>query len=269
MLTYATRDLGGRTLAFLDVGAGAPLVLLHAFPLNAAMWGPQLDHLPEGWRALAPDLRGFQHSRRGGAPPAVHVGDHAADVVALLEGEAGGAPAVIVGLSLGGYIAFECWRQRPDLIRGLVLADTRAEADTDEARHKRGEMQDVARAHGASAIADAMVPKLLGATSQTSEPHLTTEVRRRIEASSPDAIIDALQALATRPDSRPTLSSITCPTLVIVGEEDDLTPPAMAQTIADGIAGASLVTIPRAGHLSNLEQPDAFNAALHGFLRSL
>ncbi len=268
MLTYSTRDLGSRTLAFLDQGAGGPLLFIHGFPLAATMWLRQVEGVPDGWRALAPDLRGFQHSRRGGAPPARHVRDHAADLIDLLEAESAG-PAVLVGLSMGGYVALECWRQRPDLVRGLVLADTRAEADTDEARAKRREMQALAEAHGASAVADAMMPKLLGATTQTREPHLATEVRRLIEANPPDAIVDALEALATRPDSRDTLASITCPTLVLVGEEDELTPPTMAQTLADGIAGATLIRIPHAGHLSNLEQPEAFERALFGWVAGL
>jgi 3-oxoadipate enol-lactonase len=268
MATYGTRDLGDRTLAFLDHGTGHPVLFIHAFPLSAAMWQQQIERLPDGWRALAPDLRGFHHSRRGGAPPARHVRDHAADVLAVLQAEATG-PAVVVGLSMGGYIALECWRQRPDLIRGLVLADTRAEADTEEARAKRREMQHLVQTQGTAAVADAMLPKLLGPTTQTAEPHLATEVRRLIEGNTPDAVADALDALATRPDSRPLLASITCPALVIVGEEDELTPPAMAQTLAEGIPSAVLVQIGGAGHLSNLEQPDRFSEVLNGWLASL
>ncbi len=265
MQPYSRLDLAGHTLAWLDEGRGAPIVFLHAFPLNATMWRPQLEHLPAGWRGVAPDLRGFQHAWRDGASPARHVRDHAQDVFTLIDHLAA-APAVIVGLSMGGYVAFECWRQRPDAIAGLVLVDTRAEPDTDDARAKRRQMQHLVRTAGPSAVADAMLPSLLGASTQTTDPHRAVEVRRLIEANRADAVSDALEALASRPDSRPTLGGITCPTLVVVGEEDALTPVPMARTIASGIADATLVVLPRAGHLSSLEHPVAFDAALHGWL---
>jgi 3-oxoadipate enol-lactonase len=255
MADYRTLDLGDRTLAYLDEGSGATLVFLHAFPLNATMWRPQLDALPSGWRALAPDLRGFQHSTRAGAVPAHHVADHAADVLALL-----------AGLSMGGYVAFQCWRQRPDLIAGLVLADTRAEADTDESRAKRLAMRDTVHADGPRAVAEAKMPGLLGASTQTTDPHVAIVVQRMIESSTAAGIADALDTLRTRPDSRATLATITCPTLVVVGEEDGLTPPALSHAMADVLPGATLVAIPRAGHLSNLEHPLAFNDALQSWL---
>lgn len=265
MRTYQTADLGDRVVAYLDEGAGAPLVFIHAFPLNATMWAPQLDRLPPGWRALAPDLRGFQYSRHGGASPARHVSDYASDLLRLVAEVAAG-PAVLVGLSMGGYVAFECWRQRPDLVRALVLADTRAEADSDEARAKRRDMQALVRREGPPALAEAMLPTLLGAATQTAEPHRVVEVRKMIVGNTADAIVDALEALRTRPDSRETLPEITCPTLVVVGAEDTLTPPAMAEALAAGLSDVQQVTIPLAGHLSNIEQPDAFNAALFGWL---
>lgn len=154
----------GRSLCYLDQGEGRLLLLIHAFPLHAGMWSPQLRARPGGWRILAPDLSGFNRSPRSAAEPVRDVAGHAADVLHLVARAGGGAPAVIVGLSMGGYIAFECWRQRPDLVRGLVFADTRAEADTDEARQKRVAMQAQARESGVAAVADAMVPGLLGAT---------------------------------------------------------------------------------------------------------
>jgi pimeloyl-ACP methyl ester carboxylesterase len=265
MADYRTLDLGDRTIACLDEGSGAPLAFLHAFPLNATMWRSQLQALPPGWRAIAPDLRGFQHSRRDGAPPARHVADHAADVLDLL-GALRVGPVVLVGLSMGGYIAFECWRQRPDLIAGLVLADTRAEADSDEARARRVAMRETVQSGGPGAVAEAMLPGLLGASTQTSDPHVAVEVRGMIERTTADGIADALEVLRTRPDSRATLGTITSPTLIVVGAEDGLTPPALSQAMADAIPGATLVTIPRAGHLSNLEHPIAFNDALRSWL---
>lgn len=260
-------DLDGRTLAWLDQGHGPAIVFLHAFPLSAMMWRAQIEHPPEGWRAVAPDLRGFRHAWREGAAPACHVRDHADDVLALID-HLSVAPVVIVGLSMGGYVAFECWRRRPEAVAGLVLVDTRAEPDTDEARAKRRQMQSLVRTGGPSAVAEAMLPTLLGASTQTTDPHRVVEVRRLIEENRAGAIDDALETLGSRPDSRPTLGTISCPTLVIVGDEDVLTPLPMAQTMAAGIAGATLVTIERAGHLSSIEQSAAFDTALHGWLRA-
>lgn len=256
----------GRRLAYVDEGSGTPLVLVHAFPLHAGMWAPQLRARPKGWRLIAPDLSGFHRSPRSAEAPARHVRDHASDILALMAATTGRAPAVVAGVSMGGYIAFECWRQSPTLVRGLVLADTRADADTAEAQDKRRLMQAMAREEGVGAVADAMLPGLLGSTTQTTNPHVVEEVRALIEASTSDGVVDALEALRTRPDSRPTLPTITCPTLVVVGEEDALTPRPLAQVIADGVQDATLVTIPQAGHLASLEHPVAFSDALDRWL---
>lgn len=264
-----TREItvGSGPLSVTDLGEGAPVVFLHAFPLSARMWAPQMAALPAGWRGVAPDLRGFGRSR-GGRLPARHVRDHAADVLALVA-SLGAGPVVLVGLSMGGYIAFECWRQRPSAIRGLVLADTRAEADADDARARRVSLQARAAAEGTGAVIDAMLPVLLGATTRVADPHLAVRVREWAMETEATAVIDALEALRTRPDSRQTLPTITCPTQVIVGQEDTITPPEFARVIADGITGAGLVTIPLAGHLANVEQPEAFTAALASWLRAL
>jgi 3-oxoadipate enol-lactonase len=257
-------SLGATSLSITEAGQGAPIVFLHAFPLSARMWTPQLAALPAGWRGIAPDLRGFGRSPRGEAP-ARHVRDHAHDVIALVEALDAG-PVVIAGLSMGGYIAFECWRQRPAAIRALVLADTRAESDTDEARGRRVAMQQLAARDGVGAVVDAMLPSLLGATTQTDDPHLARQVRDWALEAPVEGVVDALEALRTRPDSRADLSTITCPTLVMVGDEDTLTPPAAARVMFEGIAGATWAGIPRAGHLANVEQPQPFTDALARFL---
>jgi 3-oxoadipate enol-lactonase len=264
-----TRDLrlGPTTLSITEAGEGTPIVFLHAFPLTARMWTAQLEALPAGWRGIAPDLRGFGKSPRT-ATPARHVRDHADDVLALVQ-ELGAGPAVLAGLSMGGYIAFECWRRQPTAIRALVFADTRAEADTDEGRARRVALQDVAAREGTGAVLNAMLPGLLGATTHTSNPHLAVEVRRWAAETEAEGVIDALEALRTRPDSRATLPTIDCPTLVVVGEEDTLTPPALSRVIADGINGARLVQLPQAGHLSNVEQSDAFSSALTNWLHDI
>ncbi len=243
------------------------LVLLHAFPLSARLWEPQYALADAGWRVVMPQLRGFDCTTPDGAD--VHsVDDYANDVADLmqtLELER----AVIGGLSLGGYVAFALYRQAPALFQALILADTRAEADSAEARINRTRLIDVVRTRGAAAVADEMVPKLLGATSQSARPELLDRVRSLILGNPPSAIEGALTAMMARPDSTMLLPSITVPTLVVVGDEDLLTPRALSTAMASLLPIAELAVLPQAGHLSNLEQPDAFNAALLRFLDRL
>mgnify|MGYP002785455122 CR=1 FL=1 len=243
------------------------LVLIHAFPVNARFWEAQLGLANEGWHVLAPHLRGFGEAE-GGTAADTRIDDYASDVEALLA-ERGVGSAVIGGLSTRGYTAFALYRRAPQLVRGLILADTRAEADPPGARPNRLRLIDAARVGGVSAVADEMVPKLLGATTHARRPDVVAAVRALIGESHADAPIGALHALMTRPDSTPLLGSITVPTLVIVGDEDELTPPALSEKIARGIPGAQLVTIPGAGHFPNLERPEAFNAAVVAFLSRL
>jgi pimeloyl-ACP methyl ester carboxylesterase len=244
-----------RSLRYLESGEGKPLVLLHAFPLSADQWLPQLHRVPKGWRFIAPDLRGFR-----GAGPAfedpglgnLSIDDYADDVIQLmihLEVER----AVVCGVSMGGYVAFGMLRRAPRRVAGLVLANTRSTADTAEGRAGRDRMIDLARE---------MVPKLLGATSKANQPDLEDAVRRLIEMNSSDGIVSALQALKGRPDSTPLLSTISCPTLVLSGDEDVIIPAAEAEAMHRAIAGSSLAVLPKIGHLSNLEAPALFNKAL-------
>jgi len=258
---------GELTVSVTDRGQGPPLLLVHAFPLSARMWTPQLEAGPEGWRLIAPDLRGFGASPPGTVAPR-HVRDHAADLLALVDHLQCG-PVVLAGLSMGGYIAFECWRQRPDLIRALVLADTRADPDTDDSRARRQLLQQQAAAAGTGAVIDAMLPMLLGASSQARDPHLAVQVRAWAMENTAAGVIDALEVLRTRPDSRPDLARIACPVLVLVGAEDTITPPTLARTIAEGVADGVCVELADAGHLASIEQPRAFTQALSTFLGRL
>jgi pimeloyl-ACP methyl ester carboxylesterase len=181
--------------------------------------------------------------------------------------------AVIGGLSIGGYITFAVYRHAAQRFRALVLADTRAEPDTPEARAGREQMQAAVREKGPTAAADAMMPKLLRPSALT-DPSAAPErdtLRGLMLSNTPQGIIDALETLKTRPDSAPTLSLINVPTLIVVGEEDQATPPPLSEAMRVNIRTAPVtkVVIPNAGHMSNLEQPAAFNAALWSFLRSL
>ena len=232
------------------------LVLLHAFPMDAAMWDAQLALSAGGWHVIAPDY-----------PVASSVDDYAGAMVDLLDG-LHIHDAVIGGLSLGGYVAFALFRLAPNYIRGLVLADTRAEADSPESVEGRKRMLGLLKEKGQSGVAEDMLTKLLGKTSLEMRPDLVELVRRTISANAPEKIEGMINALMTRPDSVKLLSSIHVPTLIVVGSEDVATPPSLSASMRNGIAGSELVLLRQAGHLSNIEQPEAFNAAVTHFLET-
>jgi 3-oxoadipate enol-lactonase len=266
MRSHFRRD--NRRISYLDVAGHAPertLVLLHAFPLAAEMWRPQLDDVPDGWRFVAPDLRGFGQSPMGELALPVTVDDHARDVVALLD-ELVLDRAVIAGLSMGGYVAFALLRLAPARVAGLVLADTRSEADDDSARASRDAMTETLRQGGASAVFERMLPGLLGATTRASRPEVVRLVRELVLAQAPGAVGAAVGSLKARPDSTPLLQGISCPTLVVVGDEDQITSMDVARRMRARVTDADLAVIEGAGHLSNLEQPGGFNQALARFL---
>jgi pimeloyl-ACP methyl ester carboxylesterase len=253
-------SLNGIRMRYEDVGAGPAVLLVHAFPLSGAMWRQQVAALHERYRVIVPDLRGF-----GGtdAPPGIYSMDQQADDLATLLEYLGVSTTALVGLSMGGYISLAFWRRHQEKVAALVLADTRAGADSAEGRAGRETNARLAEEHGAAAIAEKMIPGLIApGTSQA----VREELRGLIMGNSPVGIAGALRGMAVRPDSTPDLGGIGVPTLVIVGDEDGLTPPAEAELMSGGIAGSVLARIEGAGHLSNLEQPEAFSAILSGFL---
>lgn len=264
---------GSRTIAYIDSAPGAgprhTLVLAHAFPLGAQMWEPQLRAMPEGWRLIALDLRGFGGSTDpepdASTPTLDQYADDVVDLLAGLEIES----AVIGGLSMGGYVALAVMRRTPGLARALVLADTRAGADTSEGRAARRGMLALLDREGPPGIAQDMMPKLLGRATMGDNPDAAETVRRLIKGQSAAAIRGAILRMKDRPDATAGLGAINVPTLVLVGDEDVLTPPREAALLAGSIPHASLVTIAGAGHLSNLERPETFNASLGAFLREL
>jgi pimeloyl-ACP methyl ester carboxylesterase len=255
---------GGRWVEFDDAGQGQPVVLLHAFPLARGMWQPQVAALSGAYRVLTPDLPGFGGT--SGIPSTPSVQAMAEVVGGLLDALGLQDQVVLGGLSMGGYVALAFVRQYPHRLRALILADTRAEADTEEGKSNRDKLISFARGHTARDVLEQMLPKLVGGATLSQRPAVVEEVRRLAAAQTPAGVIGALEAMRDRPDSTDLLASIRVPTLVLVGSEDALTPPPVAQTLAAGIPGASLTTIPGAGHLANLEQPAAFNEALRSFL---
>ncbi len=250
------------TVGFDEAGAGAPVLLLHGFPHDRTLWSAQLSAPPAGARLIAPDLPGFGESARIDVPSLDEWADWSmafCDALAL--------PAVVVaGLSMGGYLAFSLWRRHPERIRGLVLADTRPGADSDEGRSKRLAMQQMAREQGVGAVADAMITGMVGKTTRETRPKVVAFLDAMMRGASVEAVSDALDAMRTRADSTATLASITVPTLILCGAEDALTPLKESEAMHRAIPDSQLGVIPGAGHASNVEHPAAFNALLSGFL---
>jgi 3-oxoadipate enol-lactonase len=237
------------------------VLLLHAFPLDATMWDSTIAALKDH-RVIAMNLRGF-----GGAPLSApySIADLADDAVAELDRQ--GVPmATVCGLSMGGYVALAIAQRHAARLAGLVLADTRAGADSPDGKKGRDTGIATVREKGVAAFVAPLVDKLL---SPQAPADLKARVRALGERQSPDAIIAALTALRDRPDRTAELPSIRVPTLVIVGSADGVTPPSESRAMATAIPGAKLVEIPGAGHLSNLEQPAAFNSALAEFVAEI
>ncbi len=251
-------------IGYDEAGSGQPVLLLHGFPHDRTLWSAQLAAPPAGARLIALDLPGFGESASAEVPSLDHWADWVAGAMDALQLSS----AVIGGLSMGGYLAFAMWRRHPQRIHGLVLADTRAGADTLEGHDKRVAMQAMVLKQGPAAIAEAMLPGMVGKTTREKNPRVVEYLDAMMRRASAGAIHDALDALRTRPDSTPTLAGISVPTLVICGDEDVLTPVKESEALRDGIPDAQLAVIPGAGHASCVEHPAAFTALLSGFIHA-
>ncbi len=256
-----------RHLEYESAGHGPVVVMLHAFPLCRTMWEPQVAALRSAFRVIAPDFRGFGGSDPFDETPTLEL--LAADIVRLLDVLKIQETVAVCGLSMGGYVALAMARQFPARLRGLVLADTRAEADDEAAKAGREKLIAFAETHSSGDVIEQLLPKLLAPETRANRPDVVAFVRSIASAQTSRGIIDALKVLRDRPDATMSLKAVRVPTLVLVGSEDVLTPPALAQTLAAGIAGAKFEKIAGAGHLSNLEQPGDFNNSLVAFLNSL
>ncbi len=241
---------------------GLPIVLIHAFPLSAQMWEPQAKAL-ESYRVLAPDLRGFGDTPL--APPWFI--EHAVDDLAQTLSALGVESAIVAGLSMGGYVALRFAEKYPGRVRALVLCDTRAEADANANKVKRAAAVDVVRRDGVGAFVGPFLKDALAPSTWNHRPEIVSFLRGIAEKASAEAVMAALAALAARGDMTGSLSAIKVPTLILVGEQDKITPPALSEAMTARISGSQLKVIPDAGHFSNVENPAAFNEALAGFLR--
>jgi pimeloyl-ACP methyl ester carboxylesterase len=256
--------VNGGEIAYQDTGSGKDVVLLlHAFPLNRGMWTRLVTALEKRHRVISVDYRGFG---RSGLPPEALTMEIVAEDVRALLAHLRVERVAVAGLSMGGYVALELYRQAPGLFRGLALCDTKAGADTEEGAKGREAFARNAIEKGLRWVSDELIPKLLKAQPDAAA---VTEVRSLIGQATPAGVAAAQRGMAKRPDSSATLGTIACPTLVVVGEQDTLTPPAEAEKLVLGIKGAKLVKIPGAGHLPCIENPEPFNAALAEFFGGL
>ena len=256
------------TMSYRDLGEGTedPLVLLHAFPLNGKMFEPQMADFSKDRRVVAPDYPGFGRSPRTPAQPDVH---YYAEGVRHLLDRLHFERVVLGGVSMGGYVAFECMRLFPERVSALVLANTRPEPDSEEMRETRNEMALRVAQEGVEVLVKLQLERLLAPHTLLNDEALVEKVRAMILENSPDGAVAALGAMRERPDSTPLLGEIGVPTLVVGGEEDGISSPEIMGAMAAKIPGANHVTIPDAGHLSNLEASGKFNAALKEFLKGI
>ncbi len=256
--------IDGRAVGLDLQGEGTPLVLMHAFPVDRSMFQFQVRELAKIARVLTFDVPGMGESEAG--PCSI---SDIADLAARLLDEQGIDKAVVGGVSMGGYASFAFVRRHAQRLLGLVLADTKPEADTDDAKKARREMAAAAREQGSAEIAARMLPKLLGPTSLRERPEVVEGARSMILRANPESIARLLESLAQRDNATSLLAEIKAPVLVIAGAEDAITPASAAKVWAQQIPNAKFVQIPQSGHLSNLETPGVFNFELQAFLSTV
>lgn len=258
-------------LAYVDHGRGVPVLLLHGFPLDHTMWQSQIDALAGGHRVIAPDLRGFGQSTLGtiGLDHGISMERFADDMAELLDALAIDEPIVLAGFSMGGYVAWQFVRKHPNRLRALILSDTRAAADSDEARAARLTMAEHIDEWSGGRVAEMMSPRLFAPKSLANRPDLVAELRRVVEQTPAATIAAAQRGMAGRLDATPLLAAIHVPTLVIAGAHDVISPPREMQDMAAAIGHAQFVEIPDSGHMTTMENPAAVNAAVVEFLGAL
>ena len=247
-------------------GEGMPVLFVHGFPFDRTVWRHQLATLSRVQR-IAPDLRGVGAS---GAPASdsYSLARYADDLVAVLDALAIRA-AVVCGLSMGGYIIFELLRRHAGRVRAIVLADTKVEPDSEQTKRDRDELAALAERQGQDAVIDRLLPRLLAPATRGARPDVVAVVREMARRWTVPGLVGALRTLRDRPDSTATLSGVRVPTLILVGQEDEVSPPAAAQVMAGLVPGAQCHVIPAAGHLAPLEQPRATGRLLSDFLSGL
>ncbi|HUG66436.1 MAG TPA: alpha/beta fold hydrolase [Pirellulaceae bacterium] len=252
------------TLNVADVGSGPILLLVHGFPLDHSMWRYQLESLSDAYRVIAPDLRGFGTST--GATDTITMEQLADDLAELLDQLDIREPITFCGLSMGGYVAWQFWKRHASRLARLILCDTRAAADTEEAAGGRLVMAQRVLSEGSAIIAEAMLPKLFAEATVREQADTVEATRQVMQAAVPLAVAGALRGMAQRVDMTSELPKIDVPTLVICGEQDAIVTVDEMSSIADALPDANFVEVPGAGHMSPLEDPITVNAAIRKFL---
>ena len=260
-----SQNINGVSLNYLQRGRGPAVILLHGFPLDNRMWQAQAEALSDRYRVIAPDFRGFGKSMSTD-PFAIEL--LADDVHGLIQ-SVSAAPAVVAGLSMGGYVALAYVRKYAATLRGLVLLDTKAAADTPEAKEGRGKMIELVRAKGAVAVGDAMQPKLVSPDTVKNKPAIVKRLREMTDKCPPLTVEHALEAMRDRPDLTSLLPTIRTPTLLVVGDADSITPPSVAEEMHQAIPGSQIAVIRGSGHMAPMEQPEQVSAAMRRFLAGL
>jgi len=252
---------------FYDVlGKGMPVILLHPFPTHHELWWPAAEHLATRYRVILPDLRGHGASSPGEGPATMQ--KHAADLARICRNEDIDR-AIFAGVSIGGYALFEFWRRHRERVAGLALCDTKAQADSSEARNTRLQSAEEVLEHGTESFIEKMIPRLFGATTLSTRPDLVDTARRFMLKMTAKGINLVQRGMAERPDSVETLKSIAVPALIIVGDEDVFTPIADAELMRSSLPNAQLKVVTRGGHLAVFEQAEATGRLLRQFCDQL
>jgi 3-oxoadipate enol-lactonase len=256
---------------YQDQGSGQPVVLLHGFPLDSRMWSPQIEALSKSCRVIAPNLRGFGGSglKPGDVTRGVSMAEYASDIDKLLDAINVSEPVILCGFSMGGYIMWQFLRQFPGPVKAFVSCDTRAIADTPEAKAGRLKSADEVLKSGVESVVTTMLPKLVAESTRQNQPEVVEHLTAIMRSCPPEAVAAALRGMAERPDVTVELSSFTQPALVVVGADDAISSSQEMRGIADKLPNAKFVEIPNSGHMTTLENPAAVNAALSGFVESL
>ncbi len=261
----ATQSVNGTTLHYIDQGKGTPLVLMHGFPLDSRMWEAQIGDLSSRFRIIAPDFRGFGKSQAAGPFTVASLAEDIHALVATLDVK----QPIIAGLSMGGYVAINYARKFAGSFRALILIDTKDAGDDAAQKETRNRMIEVARTKGSTAIAEMMQPKMLSRDTNEHRPGQVKALRTIMEQCPAQTIEYALAALRDRPDMTEELPKIAVPTLIIVGDADAITPPAMAEGMQKRIRNSRLVVVPGAGHMAPMEQASQVNRVIRQFVESL
>jgi 3-oxoadipate enol-lactonase len=258
-------DFNGHKIAYRDHGGdGTPVLLVHGFPFHSEMWEPQIDALGDRFRFVTIDLLGFGESDAPHDRSAYSIETYADQLKAVVDA-LGVGKVVLVGLSMGGYVTFAFMRKYRDFAAGIVLADTRAEADVPEITERRTAQQKQVSEKGTEELIDTLTGTYVSQSTIEKKRDVVERVKSLMDNPA-YGFIGALEAMKNRLDSTDGLVEIKVPTLIVVGENDALTPPELSRKMHEHIGESRLVVLPEAGHMSNLESPDAFNGALAEFL---